>query len=347
MRYLKISLFVLLCLPASEITAVDNLKKVPFAYKPFMQATYAVCHCEDPPPYEERPYVLYQFLLDKTHELPFRFQRYRRSRIDMRPQVAQIEFSPNGLTNVSPGGQLPVKTAAFRRPVPEEAYRHPFLSSDVRMNEAGAMLGTRALESELFLFPVFRTDGMTLQEGHRWQYSAPPFVMLEGTLELLRENKLRPKELPPTTIHSHWKDWKEVEGRRFRVIDVWFEVKADEKLQQGKGDGKVRYEGTSYFSPELGLPVVTVLKGDGFVVDKRGNKKTIFLRRKEVLIHFEPYSEEKARQKHETEAARREADKARSRQQELPPDSRPHEMEETEVDDSKASETEAKPEKGK
>ena len=33
-----------------------------------------------------------------------------------------------------------------------------------------------------------------------------------------------------------------------------------QKLKQGKEDGEVPYEGTSYFSPELGLPVVTVLR---------------------------------------------------------------------------------------
>ncbi len=84
-------------------------------------------------------------------------------------------------------------------------------------------------------------------------------------------------------------------GYRCAVIDFWFEAKADEKLKQGKEDGQVRYEGTSYFAPDIGLPVVTVLRGDGFLIDKAGNRKTIVLRRKEVLVSHQPYREQKAR----------------------------------------------------
>jgi len=64
-----------------------------------------------------------------------------------------------------------------------------------------------------------------------------------------------------------------------------------------------------------------------------------------VLVHFEPYSEEKARQKRELEAAQRKADETKSRSKDTPPDNLPHEMIESEVDDSKALEAEDKREK--
>ena len=197
--------------------------------------------------------------------------------------------------DVSPGGRLALFSAGFHRPVPDEEYQRPLMSSDARLNQSGFMLRDSTLRDELLLFPVFELTGMTLREGERWQFNAPPFLLLEGTTELLRKNMLRPEKLPLTQVHSHWKEWKDVNGYRCAVIGFWFEAKADEKLKQGEEDGKVRYEGTSYFAPDIGLPVVTMLRGDGFVTDKAGNRKTIVLRRKAVLVNHEPYREEKAR----------------------------------------------------
>ena len=336
MRYLKLSLFGMLFFPAGEITAGDNPNKATFAYKPFMQATYAVYHHEEPSR-KERLYMVYRLTWDGTVRKPFESYRYQRHALNvghMGKRGSAIDFGGPFSEYVTAGGVLPRFSQMFRMPVPPAEYRRSVFS-DARMREAGSMLGTGTFAEHLFWFPVFDANGTSLQKGQKSQYNAPPFVLLKGTFELLRENKLRPKELPLTTIHSHWKDWKEVDGRRCAVIDFWFEAKADEKLKQGKEDGQVRYEGTSYFSLELGLPVVTVLMGDGFVVDKKGRRETIVLRRKEVLVDYEPYSEEKAQKKRALKAARRKAAEERYRRGDASPDDWPREMIEPDVPERK------------
>ena len=339
MRYVTLSLLTLLFFPSGNVTAGDESTGITFAYKPFMQATYAVYHYEEPSR-KDRLYKLYRLTWDGTVGKPFEMYRYQRYALKVGPigkRGTAIDFGGPSREYITAGGVLPRFSQMFRMPVPPEEYRGSMLSEG-RMREGASMLGTVSFREHLFRFPVFEANGMTLRKGQQWQYSAPPFVLHEGTFELLRENKLRPKELPLTTIHSHWKDWKKVDGRRCAVIDFWFEAKPDEKLKQGKEDGQVRYEGTSYFAPELGLPVVTVLRGDGFVVDKKGRRKTIVLRRKEVLVHYEPYSEEKAQKKRALEAARRKADLAPHRDPPAEGPISPTEMIEPEVPERKALE---------
>ncbi len=318
MRYVVLLTVGMLLFPRAAVAAEDGAEEVLLAYKPFLEATYAVYHHEEPSR-KDTQYLLRRLEWDGVEHTPFFLYRYQRHDLNVglvREGVTAIDFNGPFPEYVTPGGILPRLSRLFQMPVAPEEYAGSILS-DARMREAASMLVTASFGEHLFFFPVFDANGTKVRKGQQWEYTATPFVLLEGTFELLRENKLRPKELPATTIHSHWKEWKEVNGYRCAVIDFRFEAKPDEKLKQGKEDGEVRYEGTSYFAPDIGLPVVTVLRGDGFVVDKAGNRKAIVLRRKEVLVGYEAYSEDKLRQKREAEAAaRREAEEARARKRE-------------------------------
>lgn len=296
MRFVAILTLGMLLFPSGGAAAEDESKEVLLAYKPFMQVTYAVYQHEEPSRKDAR-YSLYRLEWDGSIRTPFELYRYQRYEFNVglpERNATAIDFGGPVPEYVAPGGVLPRFSQVFEMPVPEHEYRGSILS-EARLREVASMLGTGTFAEHLFFVPVFDAKGSRLRNGQRWQYTAPPFVLLEAIGQLLRENKIKPKELPPTTVHSHWKEWKDVNGYRCAVIDFWFEAKADEKLKQGEEDGKVRYEGTSYFAPDIGLPVVTVLRGDGFVTDKAGNRKTIVLRRKEVLVNHEPYREEKAR----------------------------------------------------
>ena len=319
MRNVKFWTCVLLLFSGNHVTGEEPPEARALQYSRFWQAQYAVYTDLGPGTYDRqrggynnRGFMLYRLEYSKTldHYQPqkslpsvsVRFDMYDQDSLNM-TNIRATELSGRGAFELTRSGNLALLTELWRQGgTPLAAWSPPFI-----------------VEMPL-LFPAFTPDAASLRPRDRWESETAPFALLGSTFDSILQGKLDVRTLPPTVIHSHWKDWKEVDGRRCAVIDFWFEAKADEKLKQGKEDGQVRYEGTSYFSLELGLPVVTVLMGDGFVVDKKGRRETIVLRRKEVLVDYEPYSEEKAQKKRALKAARRKAAEERYRRGDAPPD---------------------------
>lgn len=143
------------------------------------------------------------------------------------------------------------------------------------------------------VFPVFQNKGQTIALGDTWVSETWPFIQ-DASLgyDKIMRGTVKVKDLPPTSIKSHWRAWEKKNGFPCAVIDFSFQAKSDPKLVEGKEASEYNLSGTSYFSVELGLPVATEIKASGFVVNGAGERKKITLLRREVLVTHEAKKEE-------------------------------------------------------
>lgn len=239
-----------------------------FEYKRINSAVYAIHSIERPKSAGE--ITLFRMAFDKRIDEPLLADEYSRRDFSTHPRSASpfVAMVPIGLT---PGGAMPFLTELHHQNIPF------------------AMLSHRLIDQRPFLFPVFERNGMQLRKGQAWNYDAPPFLLLESTVERIFNNEgKRVENIGLTTqIKSRWVRWDEVDGHKCAVIEFSFEVKPDEKLGEGKEEGEYSLSGTSWFSVDLGLPVMTKLKVDGYSIANNRPRRTFSFQRKTMLVHVE------------------------------------------------------------
>lgn len=253
----------------SSIAAEDEAF---FAYGRFDSAIYAVHTIERPKAAGD--ITLFRLTFDEQVDEPSRADMYSRKDFNTHPQAASA-FTPMASIRLTPGGAMPILTDSYRQKLPL------------------AILAHKLIDQRPFLFPVFERNGMTLRKGQTWTYDAPPFVLLDSTFKRLIENegKIIGDVGPATQITSKWTGWEEVNGYQCAVIEFSFKVTPRKGVGQPEEEGEYSLSGTCWFSPEAGLPVVTMLKADGYVVSNKTPRRTFSLIRKEVLVHVDRNSE--------------------------------------------------------
>ncbi len=278
------TLFVLFNYPLDVFAADKGPQKAFFAYGQVKEAVYAIRTTV--PQNEKRnfylhrwvenPFVIYKLnfresrkklnVRNSTVEVPLEFNLYNIKifNIDSSYDVNHLEYS---FLNFTRGGVLPVEKKGL---------------------EAGNKFAFLAPGLETLRFPVFEETGMTLQRGQKYEITVPPYLVTPSVASKIFENKLKAQDLPPTIIHSHWRGWEKINGYECAVIDFSFKVKSEDKFEIGKEDGEFSLKGTSYFSLDLGLPVVNIYNTKGFMITKDGEKIPLDFHRKEVLVSVQP-----------------------------------------------------------
>jgi hypothetical protein len=255
--------------------AEDGPKEAFFAYRPVKGATYAVYNDGTWGKPFLRPFLVRRLEFDSVStQLSFErplaedFENYVFRDDCLDPARSTGFICPEG-TSITRGGRLPYLFAAWQK---------------------GACLGVLTPSwyriAPLFMFPTFDKDGMTLERGQKWTTPTPPFVF-PLTFRRLFRGELSAQTLPQTEITWHWRDWKRVNGYDCAVIDFSFEAGLGDDVPQDKKEGEYKLSGTSYFSVDLGFPVVNEIRAEGFFVEENGKKVDLKLLRREVLIDAE------------------------------------------------------------
>jgi hypothetical protein len=235
-------------------------------YNRFTSATYAVS-TEANGRAEGMQYEVYRLQFDKEAADPNRDQyQVRALQIGSWVQNPPLEFGQGPPLGISRGGPFERLTKIFDG------------------GDRFAVLSPGVLEKRVFMFPVLDALATSTKEGAVWEFAGPPFIF-PGQGNRLLKGELDVAILPRTKIKSEWTRTERIGQHQCAVIEFSFHHKLEE--QPGEEHGEVSYSGTSYFSIALGVPVVNLLKGDGFFTSARGNKTTVLLRRKQVLIDVE------------------------------------------------------------
>ncbi|VAX39046.1 hypothetical protein MNBD_PLANCTO02-778, partial [hydrothermal vent metagenome] len=283
------TLFLWLGPPLNVFAADKGPQKAFFAYGRVKEAVYAI-HTAIPKNkkrnfylhrWVENPFVIYKLNLRESREMlkvnhtdievPLRNDLYdlRIFKIDSSFDVNHIGHESLNLTG---GGTLPI------------------LKKELEAGYAFALLGPGV---DTFILPVFEETGMALQRGQKWKITTLPYLVTPSVADKIFENKLKAQDLSPTIIHSHWRGWEKMNGYECAVIDFTFNVKSEDQFEVDKEEGEFSLKGTSYFSLDLGLPVVNIIDAKGFAIDQNGIKTQLAFHRKEVLISVQPMDDKK------------------------------------------------------
>ncbi|VAX42209.1 hypothetical protein MNBD_PLANCTO02-188, partial [hydrothermal vent metagenome] len=280
------TLFLWLGPPLNVFAADKGPQKAFFAYGQVKEAVYAI-HTEMSisknakrdrvlDNWKKNPLVIYSFTFresktrfkvgDSRIEVPLKGDLYDLKTLNISSSNS-VDFRRGRTLVFTHGGVLPVGMKAFK---------------------AGDTFAIFPSASETLFFPVFKETGMTLRRGQKWKFTAMPCIVTPSVGLKIFQNKLKVQDLPPTIIHSHWRGWEKMNGYECAVIDFFFNVKSKDEFKEGKEEGEYSLKGTSYFSHDLGLPIVTTLDAKSFSTDKNGKKKSYNFHRREVLVSVQP-----------------------------------------------------------
>lgn len=261
---------VMLTIWTNSADGEDDDSAMLFQRRPVKSATYAIFTESVVGSEKDTAATLYRIEYERTKprikiesvfDEPIEHDEYRAYKADLR-YSADLMTSLTGSTR---GGEMGALREMQKR-------GHPL-----------AFWGGRWWQKHYLVFPVFDNEGKKLRLGDKWTCEAAPFVQDESLWEGLLQGKVKLSELSPTLIDSHWRTWEEKNGFRCAVIDFSFDARSDPKVVVGKESSAYSLSGTSYFSVEMGVPVVTELKAKGFITNEKGERREVKLTRREAL----------------------------------------------------------------
>lgn len=197
---------------------------------------------------------------------------YKLRRLSMRTSKT-VQHSPVGTCRWrNKGGELPIFFELFKS------------------KDSSVLLNPSILLRNPFLFPCLSGTENAKQKGDKWTTKIPAFLT-SGKLaeEVVLDGKWPAEKLKPVIVSSKWTENKEILGYKCAKIESSFAV--NPKKVKVEENGYAEYQVTSYFATGIGLPVATIVKGNGIEVADTGPKtvaKKFKFFSKAILVSYEP-----------------------------------------------------------